>query len=67
MSHAMNENIRRLLELSQQMLDLADKGDHDRQDDSCGIMYGVLRDMGYRLKKLAESECEKHRSTQRWD
>jgi len=40
------------------MLALADEGDRDRDDDSCGIMFGILRDSGYRLRRLAEEECE---------
>jgi len=49
------------------MLALADEGDRDRHDDSCGIIYGILRDMAYRLRKLAESECEQHRAAGKWD
>ena len=38
------------------MIDLADQGDVDREDNGCGILYGVLRDSAYQLKKLAEEE-----------
>ena len=67
MSQEQNENLRKLIELTREMLALADEGDRDRQDDSCGILYGILRDSGYRLRKLAEQECEKHKSTGKWD
>jgi len=66
-SQEQNENLRKLIELTREMLALADEGDRDRQDDSCGILYGILRDSGYRLRKLAEQECEKHKSTGKWD
>lgn len=46
--------------MTREMLALADEGDRDRNDDSCGIIYGILRDTGYRLRKLAEQEREKH-------
>jgi hypothetical protein len=49
------------------MLALADEGDRDRDDDSCGIVYGVLRDAAYQIRKLAEQECEKHKTTGKWD
>ena len=62
-----NENLRRLIRLTREMLALADEGDRDRLDDSCGILYGVLRDMAYRLRKTAEVECDKHRSAHHWD
>jgi len=62
-----NENLLRTLRLTREMLALADEGDRDRTDDSCGIIYGILRDMAYRLRNLADSECERHRAAGQWD
>jgi hypothetical protein len=62
-----NENLLRVLRLTKEMLALSDEGDRDRHDDSCGILYGILRDSGYRLKKLAEEERERHRQAGTWD
>jgi hypothetical protein len=42
------------------MIRVADKGDIDREDNGCGILYGVLRDSAYKVKKLAEQEKLKH-------
>ena len=67
MSNACNKNIKRILDLSREMIAIADEGDADREDASCGILYGVLRDSAYRLKRLAEEEVEKHRGTGKWD
>jgi len=67
MSQASNENLRRVLALSREMLALADEGDRDRADDSCGILFGVLRDFGYRLRRLAEEERLRHQQAGRWD
>ena len=61
MAKAYNQNLKRLLELTREMLALSDEGDRDRLDDSCGILYGILRDAGYRLRKLAEQEIENHK------
>lgn len=55
-----NSNIRSTLSLVEKMIKLADKGDRDREDTGCGVLYGVLRDSAYKLKKLAEEEKEKH-------
>lgn len=66
-THGYNENLRRVLRLSREMLALADEGDRDRVDDSCGILFGVLRDMAYKLRTLAEAECEGHRKSGTWD
>ncbi len=46
--------------MANDMIDLANKGDLDREDTRCGILYGVLRDCAYKLKKLAEAEKESH-------
>jgi hypothetical protein len=61
-----NENLRQLLTLTREMLALADEGDRDRDDASCGIIYGILRDCAYQLRKLADKECENHREAGKW-
>jgi hypothetical protein len=55
-----NHNIKRTLNLVAEMIRVADKGDIEREDNGCGILYGVLRDSAYKVKKLAEQEREKH-------
>ena len=53
-----NHNIRKTLNLVDEMIKVADKGDIEREDNGCGILYGVLRDAAYKVKKLAEQEKE---------
>jgi hypothetical protein len=48
------------LNLVEEMIYLADRGDADREDIGCGILYGVLRDSAFKLKKLAEEERLNH-------
>ena len=48
------------------MISLADRGDADREDIGCGILYGVLRDSAYRIKKLAEQEKQRHQAKGWW-
>ena len=55
-----NHNIKKTLNLVNEMIRVADKGDIEREDNGCGILYGVLRDSAYKVKKLAEQEKEKH-------
>ncbi len=55
-----NLHIAKTLELVEDMIDLADQGDTDREDNGCGILYGILRDSAYKLKKLAEEEKQNH-------
>ncbi|OGP62001.1 MAG: hypothetical protein A2V65_07325 [Deltaproteobacteria bacterium RBG_13_49_15] len=42
------------------MIDLANRGDAEREDVGCGIIYGILRDSAFKIKKLADQEKEAH-------
>lgn len=42
------------------MIQLAERGDSDREDSGCGILYGILRDAAYKIKQVAEMEREAH-------
>ena len=48
------------------MIRLAERGDAEREDVGCGILYGVLRDSGYKLKQLAEKEKGTHKNKGWW-
>ena len=67
MTASYNENLLKTLRLTREMLALADEGDRDRDDPSCGIIYGILRDSAYRIRKLADEECNKHKQAGKWD
>ena len=67
MGRSCNRTIIRVLRLSRNMMLLADKGDETRQDTSCGVLYGTLRDSAYKLRSLAEQEIELHKKTGLWD
>ncbi len=55
-----DRTIKKTLELTERMIALADEGDEVREDSSCGILYGVLRDSAFRIRQLAEKEREAH-------
>ena len=55
-----NVHIKTTLRLVEEMIRLADQGDADREDNGCGILYGVLRDSAFKLKQLAEEEKQNH-------
>ncbi len=55
-----NEMLRRTLQLTETMVELADLGDGARQDVGCGVLYGFLRDAAYKIRKVAEQEKEAH-------
>lgn len=59
--------IQKTLQLADAMIALADRGDADREDTGCGILYGMLRDSGYKIKRLAEQERQAHMDKGWWN
>ena len=55
-----DRNIKKAIALTEKMIELADIGDAEREDTGCGILYGILRDSAYKVRKLAVEEREKH-------
>jgi hypothetical protein len=49
------------------MIELATKGDAEREDIGCGILYGVLLDTAYKIKKMAEQEKTAHKRKGWWN
>jgi hypothetical protein len=62
-----NQSLRKTLDLTTQMLDLADEGDAVREDTGCGVLYSVLRDSAYKIKQLAEAERDAHQKKGWWE
>ena len=55
-----DKSIRETIGLAERMLKTADEGDRVREDNGCGVLYGVLRDCGFKIMKLAEAEKDAH-------
>ncbi len=55
-----DENIQSALKLADDMIELADRGDAHRKDTGCGILFGIIRDSAYKIKKNAETEKKAH-------
>lgn len=62
-----DKNIKSALSIAQQMIELADKGDKDREDIGCGILYGIIRDSAYKIIQLAEKEKQAHINKGWWN
>ena len=62
-----DKNLKKTLELTSAMIELSLKGDADREDTGCGILYGIMRDSAYKILKLAEKEKEKHIKKGWWE
>ena len=61
-----DKNIKRTIQLTQEMIRLADQGDEQREDTGCGVLYGVLRDSAYKILQLAEKEKGRHQAKGWW-
>jgi len=55
-----DKSIRKTIRLAENMLKAADEGDAVREDNGCGVLYGVLRDCGFKIMKLAQRERDAH-------
>jgi hypothetical protein len=62
-----DKNIKRTIQLTREMILLADQGDEDREDTGCGVLYGVLRDSAYKILQMAEKEKGRHQAKGWWD
>ncbi len=49
------------------MIRLAGRGDAEREDVGCGVLYGVMLDAAYKIRKLAEKEKNSHKDKGWWD
>lgn len=55
------------MDFAEELLYLADEGDLQRADDSCGVLYGIIRDAAYKMKQAAENERRNHILHGTWD
>jgi len=58
-----DEYLKRVIALTEEMIELASAGDSCRTDAGCGIVFGSLRDKAYKVRKLAQSELQRHEHT----
>ena len=61
-----NRIINKTIALAEQMAKIADDGDYAREDANCGVLYGILRDAAFKIRKLAEEEREAHKRKGWW-
>ena len=55
-----DRSVKKTFELVENMLELADQGDAVREDTGCGVLFGVVKDSAFKIKKLAEAEKQAH-------
>ena len=54
------------LDYSRKLAVLADQGEIEARDDSCAVLYGVIRDCAFTIRSRAERERAQHEAQGRW-
>ena len=62
-----NKHIMEALELSRRLIILSDEGENAAEDDTCVVLYDVIRDCAYEIRRKAEKEREAHIARGTWD
>ena len=62
MNHACHNNIVKALKIAEALMETANKGEAASSDDSCCILFGVIRDCGYKILKQAERQHQVHKA-----
>lgn len=62
MGYPCNEYILKALNIADELMSLANNGDTLRDDTGCGILFSVMRDCAYKVRREAEREREAHKA-----
>jgi hypothetical protein len=61
-----DENLRNALNITKELMELANRGDACRNDVGCGILFGMIRDCAYKIRSLADAEIAEHEKRAKW-
>ena len=61
------ESILEVLRLAKDLMALADRGETDAEDDSCRILFAVVRDCAYKIHDEAGRERQVHKDRGLWE
>ncbi len=64
MNHACHNNIVKALKISEVLIDTAEKGEAASSDDACRILFGVIRDCAYEIRKQAKYQRQAHKTAE---
>ena len=64
MSHIGNEYISEAMKMAQRIMRMANCGELLTSNDECGVLFGVLRDCAYKIRKQAtrDSQIQKEKT-----
>ena len=67
MEASANRWIQKTLVMSRRLAEVANRGEAKADDDSCAVLFGVVRDCAYKIMGRAEEERQCHRRQGRWE
>ena len=60
-----DKHIKKALDLSGELILLADAGDDVREDVGCGVLFGTVRDCAYKIQTLSRQELLEQQKRQK--
>ncbi len=66
MDNRKNEHISKALEIAKDLIALANNADVLGNDNVCGILLGVMRDCGYKIRRQVEREHQGRKAKSQW-
>jgi hypothetical protein len=62
-----NSHIQRALDAAEQLALLAEQGERECVDDRDMVLYGVIRDCAYKIRRLASEGLRNHEALESWN
>ena len=62
MNRSRNKYISKAMEMAKALMAIADEAEAAGCDDSCCILFGVMRDCAYKIRKQAERQYKVHKT-----
>ena len=62
MNHPCNTYILKALEMTNALMDIANKGEVTSDDDACRILFAIMRDCAYKIRKQAQCQYHVHKA-----
>lgn len=59
-----NVHIHRLLDLCEELIELAVEGSDAAEDDGCLLLYGLVQDCAYKMRRAGKDELSVHERQQ---
>jgi hypothetical protein len=63
MNNECNNNLGKVLDLTEELKKFAHKGLSESNDDNCILLYGIIKDSCYKIKSEVKKEIDRYKVT----